>query len=292
MLAAVTEPRIQAQYVVHHISVADRTRAAGVVAGHPAQRGLRRSRHVHRKAQLVRLELDIETIEHDPRLDHDLATCNIELDDAVQIFRVVDDQRCADGLTALGGARPTWENRHARFHGDLERDACGLLGARYHHAHRLDLVDRRVGAVASPAESVEQDLPIDLGAQATLERAMGSGGRVKTDRCRWGVHSRCSATRQSRVCLDDTAAARRGQRCTEASFLNHGGHRGHGELQAKLLNGYGSLQHFEARLRTLWNAGLCRRVVEKALVLVLRVLRGEVWKLTKGSARAPCVRAA
>ena len=156
----------------------------------PPERGLRCVDTSTGKPQPVRPELGVEPSSTIPGCTTTSRTCNIELDDAVQIFRVVDDQRRADGLAALGSARPARQDRHARLHGDLQRDAGGFLGARYDHAHRLDLVDRRVGAVAPAAESIEQHLAVDLGAQAPLERRGGApcGARMKLNRYCRGVH--------------------------------------------------------------------------------------------------------
>ena len=56
-LGAVGEQRIDAAHVVHHVAVAYRARAAGVVSGHAAQRRLRAGGNIHRKPQAVRLEI-------------------------------------------------------------------------------------------------------------------------------------------------------------------------------------------------------------------------------------------
>ena len=59
--AAVRQPGINAQHVVHHIAVLNRARAAGVVAGHAADGRLRAGRHVHRKPQAVILPYELFT---------------------------------------------------------------------------------------------------------------------------------------------------------------------------------------------------------------------------------------
>ena len=45
-----------------------------------------------------------------------------------------------------------------------------LFGARHDDADRLDLIDRRIGAVAPAREAIEQHFAVDLPAQLRLER--------------------------------------------------------------------------------------------------------------------------
>ena len=66
---AARQPRARAEHVVHHVAVGDRARAAGVVARHAAQRGLRAGRHVDREPQAVRLQLRVQVVEHQAGLD-------------------------------------------------------------------------------------------------------------------------------------------------------------------------------------------------------------------------------
>ncbi len=66
---AIGQPGTRAQHVVHHVAVGDGARAAGVVARHAAQRGLRAGRHIHRIPQAVRLELRVQVVEHEAGLD-------------------------------------------------------------------------------------------------------------------------------------------------------------------------------------------------------------------------------
>ena len=57
--------------------------------------------------------------------------CGVDLEQAVEVLRVVDDQRRADGLAALRAAGAARQDRHARLGGDGECGARGLLGARH-----------------------------------------------------------------------------------------------------------------------------------------------------------------
>jgi hypothetical protein len=74
------------QRVVAHGAVAQRTPAAGIVAGHAAYGGARGSGDIDRKPQAVLFELAVEVVQHDSGLDHARAVLDIERQDAVQVF--------------------------------------------------------------------------------------------------------------------------------------------------------------------------------------------------------------
>jgi hypothetical protein len=151
---AARQPCFDPEDVVHHIPVTDRARAAGVVAGHPADGGLRRSGHIDGKPQAMRLQQRVEPVEDNAGLHDDFACLRVELDDVVEVLRVVDDQCRADGLPALG--RPGSARQDGRLLPPRsERHARRILAPWHDHAHRLDLIDRGIGAVAPARESVE-----------------------------------------------------------------------------------------------------------------------------------------
>jgi hypothetical protein len=175
-LGAVGEARVDRGHVVHHVAVADRARAARVVARHAADGGLRRGRHVHRKPEPVRAQERIQPVEHDAGLHRDRRARRIELDHLVQVLRMIDDQRRADRLTALRGAGAARQDRHARLERDLHRADRGGLGPGNHHADRLDLVDRRVGGVPPATRAVEQNLALDLALQPLCKTGVGCTG--------------------------------------------------------------------------------------------------------------------
>ena len=165
------QQRVDRRHVVHHVPVTDRARAAGIVAGHAAQRALRRGRDVDRIPEPVRLQPGIELVEHDARLDRHLRLVLVEAHDLAQVLRAVDHQRVADRLPTLRRARAPRQDRRLGVarHVDDERQ-IGLV-ARHHHAHRLDLVDRRIGRVAPARGPVEQDLALQRATQILFKLA-------------------------------------------------------------------------------------------------------------------------
>ncbi len=118
---AVRQDRVDPAHVVRHAAVDDRARPASVVAGHAAERGLRRRRDVDREAQPVRLEPAIEPIQDDPGLDLDGHRIAVERDHLVQVPAVVDDQHLADALAAPAGAAAARQDRHARLARQVDR---------------------------------------------------------------------------------------------------------------------------------------------------------------------------
>ncbi len=172
---AVREPRLDREDVVHHVAVADRTGAARVVAGHAAQRRLRTGGDIHRVPESRRPQMCIQVIEHDAGLHPCGARLGVDLDDAIQMARRVDDECGTDRLTALRRAATARQHRHPGFggNGDGRRDV--VLGLGHHDAERQDLVDRSVRRVAPAARGVEEHIAPDLAGKATGD-GIGNGG--------------------------------------------------------------------------------------------------------------------
>ncbi len=190
---AVGQERVDSAHVVHHVAVAQAARAAAVVGGHAADGGAIAGRDVDREEQAVRLQRLVEAVEHHARLDQRAAPLDIDGEDAVHVLAAIDDEGAADGLAALRGAAAARQDRHALLAGDGERRRDVLLVARHDHAQRLDLVDRRIGAVAAAAERVEQHLAAQILPQPRRERR---GARLDRASPRQLCHQsppRCSA---------------------------------------------------------------------------------------------------
>ncbi|KWT97635.1 hypothetical protein APY03_1331 [Variovorax sp. WDL1] len=180
---AVRQPGARAEHVVHHVAVGDRARAAGVVARHAAQRRLGAGGDIDREPQAVRLELRVEVVQHQARLDGDAALRHVELEHAPHVLAVVDHQRRAGGLAALAGAAAARQHRHLQVARDVDGGGDVALGLRHEHAHRHDLVDGGVGGVAAARGIVEQHFALGLGREAAREpgadlvgRQHGAGG--------------------------------------------------------------------------------------------------------------------
>ena len=159
---AVGQRRIHRQRVVAHGAVAQRTAAAGIVAGHAADGGARGGGDVDRKPQPVLFELAVEVVEHDAGLDHADAVFDVEREDAVQVLGKVDDDPVVDGLAALRGAAAARGDDPALVPGDRKRPQRLVHGPGDHHAQGHDLVERGVGRVAAAVEGVEENVARDL----------------------------------------------------------------------------------------------------------------------------------
>ncbi len=167
---AVGEHRVDADDVVAHRAVAQRAAAAGIVAGHAADRGAGGGRDVDREPQAVRLEPAVEVVEHEARLDPAGARLDVEVEHPVEVLGAVDDEPLVDRLAALGRAAAPRRDADALGAGDADgRLRLGDAAGR-HCADGHDLVGRRVRRVASARERIEQDVAATGRREATLER--------------------------------------------------------------------------------------------------------------------------
>ena len=93
----------------------------------------------------MRLELAIEIVEHDAGLDRHAPVLDVEIEDAREVFRAVDDERFADRLAGLRRAAAARQDRRPLAAGNRYR-AIGLFDrARRDHAHGHDLIVGGIG---------------------------------------------------------------------------------------------------------------------------------------------------
>src|SRR5260221_12225932 len=117
----------------------------------------------------MRLEPAVELIENDAGLDHAAPAGHIELDQVVEIFRAVEDERGIDCLPGLRGSGAAREHAHALLARNRYR-VLGCLGrTRRDDADRHDLVVRAVGRIAAARERVELDLTQEMRLEPPLE---------------------------------------------------------------------------------------------------------------------------
>ena len=166
---AVGQRGIQRERVVAHGAVAQRAAAAGIVAGHAADGGARGGGDIDRKPQAMRLELAVEIVEHDARLDHAGAVLDIQRDDAVQVFREIDDDAVIDGLAALRGAAAARRHDPALVAADRQRPQRLVHGFGDDHACGHDLVERGVGRIAAATEAIEQHVARDFAGEPVFK---------------------------------------------------------------------------------------------------------------------------
>jgi len=114
-----------------------------------------------------------EPVEDDPRLDPRPPPLGIDRDHPVEIFAAIDDQSARHGLPALRGAAAARQYRHPFLARNRDRRRGILAALRHDDPQRFDLVDRRIGAVAPPAERVEQHLAAGFAAQPLFEARPG-----------------------------------------------------------------------------------------------------------------------
>src|SRR5439155_13240958 len=115
-------------------------------------------------------KLAVEIVEHDTGLDHAGPVLDVERQNAIQVFREIDDEAVIDGLAALRGAAAAGGDLPSFVAGDRQRPQRLVDGLGYDHAGRHDLVERGVGRITTTAEGVEQDVAGQFRAQAPFER--------------------------------------------------------------------------------------------------------------------------
>jgi hypothetical protein len=120
------------------------------------------------------LELAVEIIEHDTRLDHAAVVCDIERDDAVQMLREIDDDPVIHGLAALRGATAAWRDHLPGVTADRQRPQGLIHVPGNHHSRRHDLIKRGIGRIAAAVKRIEQNLAGDFAAQTRRKRAVFS----------------------------------------------------------------------------------------------------------------------
>ena len=122
----------------------------------PPNVALRRRADIDRKPDAVRLQISVELIQHDAGFDGRRQRFAIEVQHAIQVLAVVDDQRRTHRLPALRTARAARQHRDAELTADIEGGPDVVVAGRHQHRDRLDLVDRSVGRVAAARSAVDQ----------------------------------------------------------------------------------------------------------------------------------------
>src|SRR5919197_1219611 len=117
----------------------------------------------------MRLEPAIELVEHDAGLDDAAAAGHVKLDDVVEIFRAVDDQRGIARLARLRSPRAPRQDADALLARNRQRMLCLLHRARRDDAERHDLVMRGIGRVAAARERVELHVSEEMRLEPPLE---------------------------------------------------------------------------------------------------------------------------
>ena len=107
--------------MIDRFAVQDGSRAAGVVGHHAADRGAAGGRDIGRETQAVRLQMRVQFIQHDARLDAHPALGGIQFQNAVVIFRGVDLKAFADRLAGLRSASSAHRQRATKLAGRSRR---------------------------------------------------------------------------------------------------------------------------------------------------------------------------
>ena len=105
------------------------------------------------------LQLRVQLVEHDARLDARPALGGVHLEDAVEVLRGVELEAGADRLPGLRRAAAARGDRDTVATGDLDRADHVVPRARDDDAERLDLIDAGVGGVEGAGDGIERTSP-------------------------------------------------------------------------------------------------------------------------------------
>ena len=170
-----------AMHVIDGLAVAQRTSAGRIVADHSADRGPVAGRDIRAEHQAQRLQMGIELVEYDARLDAHGHRIAVDDPDPVQVLGKVDDDRRADRLAREAGGRARGTIGTCSSGGDRDRGDDVLRGAGNDDSQRLDLVETGVGRVEPriPASkwTSARDSRLETLRQVVKDRGRGVGRR-------------------------------------------------------------------------------------------------------------------
>ncbi len=155
--------------VLPRIAIAQRTRAAGVIAHHAADSGAGGCRDIDRKPKTRGLQSAIEFVQRDAGFDDAAPSGGIEIDDSVEMPRAVDDDQFIDRLPGLRRSAAACRHRHFFCSANSYRAFGFVYRARCHNAERRHLVVGRVSGIATTGEGIETHLPDLLRFEPPLE---------------------------------------------------------------------------------------------------------------------------
>ncbi len=136
--------------MIQGFAVGERMGAGRIVADHAADGGAVGGRSVGAELQPHAAHVSVELILNQPRLDAAPELFVIHLQYALHILGKVEHDGMADRLAGKRRPAAARQHRYAELVGDLDHRLHIAFMARHHHAHGLDLIDRRVGGVKQP----------------------------------------------------------------------------------------------------------------------------------------------
>jgi hypothetical protein len=150
------------------------------VADHAADGAVVVGRRLRPVFQLVPLQLPVELVEHDARLDHADAGLFVDRQQLVAVLRPVDHDRLVAALPGQAGAAAPGERGHGQLAADRDRGDARSDGARDHDPDRHLPEVGRVGRVGAAASRVEPDLAVHPAAQRVASTSTALSGRSES----------------------------------------------------------------------------------------------------------------
>ncbi len=155
---AVGQNDLECVHMIDRLPIAQRARAGRIVADHPADRRPVARRDIRGEHQPERLQMRIELVEDDARLDPHRHGVAVNNSNPVQVLGEVNNDTRADGLPRKAGGGASRNDRHALVRGDRDGGDNVLCRSGHDHAERLDLIETGVGRIQAAHPGVEVDL--------------------------------------------------------------------------------------------------------------------------------------
>src|SRR5690625_1872099 len=205
--AAVSEQHLHRQHLVDRAAVLYRAGTGGGVGDHAADVRAVGGGYVRGELQPVRRQVSVQLVTHHARFHPNPALLDVQLEDAGQVLRHVDNEGRPDGLAGQAGAAAARQDRHAVRGCDLHGPPYVFGVQRQDHAVGDYLVTARVSRVDRARTGIEMHLAADLALQLFLKLLQGGAVRLFRDWLRaysagdCAVHAGSIALNNREVCV-------------------------------------------------------------------------------------------
>ena len=164
-----SENDVHLENVIDRLAVDNGVRTRGIVAHHAADRRAIGGRRVRAKQKSHGFQVKVQLLLNHAGLDDSPLLFSIHLENAIQVFRHVDDDGFADRLPRQTRPATARKNGDFKIARDLHRGENILVSSRNHDADRLDFINAGVCAVHQAGSAVEANFTLDAGFQGLVK---------------------------------------------------------------------------------------------------------------------------
>ena len=100
-MGAIGKNGINCQNIIPHDAITDGSATTAVIGGHAANGCPTRGGNIYRKPQPMRLQLTVQFVKNNPGLNNAAPVFDIEFQNQIEVFCVIENQRVIDRLATL-----------------------------------------------------------------------------------------------------------------------------------------------------------------------------------------------